>query len=85
MARDVQGEDNSADEEERAGEVVENYRGVTIMPALYKIYAVVLTERIKEDMKEKEVLPPNQTRFRKGMSTIDNIYEGSPRSTRPDV
>ncbi|XP_071577651.1 uncharacterized protein [Temnothorax nylanderi] len=56
------------------GERVEDYRGVTIMPTLYKIYASVLAERLKEDVENKGILPPNQTGFRKGMGTIDNIF-----------
>lgn len=35
------------------GKTVEEYRGVTLMPTLYKIYAGVLAERIKEQCEEK--------------------------------
>lgn len=44
------------------------------MTALYKIYSMVLAERIKKDCEEKRVITQNQTGFRKGMGTIDNIY-----------
>jgi len=57
-----------------AGVKVENYRGVTLMPTLYKVYMGVLTERLKEEMEEKDMVPQNQTGFRKGMGVIDNIY-----------
>jgi hypothetical protein len=56
------------------GERVEEYRGVTLMPTLYKVYVGILTERLKEEMEEKEMLPPGQTGFRKGMGVMDNIY-----------
>jgi len=35
------------------GDVVKNYRGITIMPTLYKIYAIVLGERLREEVEEK--------------------------------
>jgi len=35
------------------GRKIEEYRGVTLMTALYKIYLMVLTERIKKDCEEK--------------------------------
>lgn len=56
------------------GEKVKDYRGVTLMPTLYKVYMAALGERLKEDIEEKKILPANQTGFRKRMGTIDNIY-----------
>lgn len=56
------------------GNVVGDYRGVTLMPTAYKIYAAVLAERLKEAIERKELIPHNQTGFRKGMGTIDNVY-----------
>ncbi|XP_011883686.1 PREDICTED: RNA-directed DNA polymerase from mobile element jockey-like, partial [Vollenhovia emeryi] len=56
------------------GGSVEEYRGVTIMPTLYKIYASVLADRLRDEIKEKEILSPTQTGFRKGMGTIDSVY-----------
>lgn len=56
----------------REGEKVEDYRGVTLMPSLYKVYISVLEERLKEEM--EKMIPPNHTGFRKGIGTIDNIY-----------
>lgn len=44
------------------------------MSTSYKIYATVLAERLREEVEEKGMIPPNQTGFRKGMGTIDNIY-----------
>lgn len=51
-----------------------DYRGVTIMPTLYKIYTTALAERLREEVEGKEIIPPNQTGFRKGLGTVDNIY-----------
>lgn len=44
------------------------------MPTLYKIYATVLAGRLKRELEEKEIMPHNQTGFRKGMGVIDSIY-----------
>lgn len=34
-------------------ERVEDYRGVTSMPTLYKMYTAVLAERLRKEMEEK--------------------------------
>lgn len=56
------------------GERVEEYRRVTITTTLYKIYAAVLAERLREEVEGKVIILPNQTGFKSGMGTIDNIY-----------
>ncbi|XP_071577718.1 uncharacterized protein [Temnothorax nylanderi] len=56
------------------GEKVGNYRGVTLTQTAYKVYAAVLAERLRKEVEEKGLLPPNQTGFRKGVGTTDNIY-----------
>ena len=38
------------------GEVVKDYRVVTLMPTLYKIYVAVLLERLKKDVEEKKTI-----------------------------
>lgn len=58
----------------KEGEKVMDYREVTLMATLYKVYATVLAERLREDLDEKEIIPQNQTGFRRGMGTMDNIY-----------
>lgn len=55
-------------------ESVSEYREVTITQTAYRIYATVLADRLKKEIEKKDLLPPNQTGFRKGMGTIDNIY-----------
>lgn len=54
---------------------VEDYRGITLMTTLYKIYTMVLAKKLREELKKKKVVSLNQTGFRKGMGTMDNIYE----------
>lgn len=51
-----------------------DYRGVTIMPSLYKIYTTTLAERLRKEVERKEMISPNQTRFRRGMGTLNDIY-----------
>lgn len=48
-------------------EKVEEYRRVTLMDTLYKIYVGVLAESLKEEVNEKETIPRNKTGFRKRM------------------
>lgn len=56
------------------GRKVEEYSGVTLTPLLYKVYATVLAERLREEVRKKKVVPENQIDFRKEMGTMDNIY-----------
>lgn len=51
------------------GEVIEKYRRVTLIPTLYKIYTVVLAERIKKEVEGKRMILHNQAGFRRGMGT----------------
>lgn len=53
---------------------VEKYRGVTLTQTTYKVYAAVLVERLKEEVKSGGLLPPSQARFTKGMGAMDHIY-----------
>ena len=53
-------------------EMAKNYRGVTLLNTSYKIYAMVLADRLKEEA--EKILPESQAGFRKGRSTIDNIF-----------
>jgi len=38
------------------------------------VYAMILAEKLEEEVERKGLIPQNQTRFRKGMEIIDNIY-----------
>lgn len=57
---------------------MDDYRGITIMPALYKIYAMILVHRLKEEVERKGIVPHNQASFKEGISTgwkqMDNVY-----------
>lgn len=50
-----------------------NYRRVTLMPTLYKVYASMLVEKLREEVGRKEIIPRTQTEFRKRIGTLDNI------------
>lgn len=50
---------------------VRDYRGVALLPTIYKIY---VAERLREEVKGKKMISHNQTGFRNGMGTMDNIY-----------
>lgn len=47
---------------------------ITIVPSMYKIYALVLTERLRKEVEGKEMLSKNQVGFRKRKGTMDNIF-----------
>lgn len=55
------------------GGSVGDYREVMLTQTAYKVYAVILAEKLKEEVKRKDILPPSQKGFRKGMETTDNI------------
>lgn len=55
------------------GDETRDYRGVTLIPSLYKIYTAVLGERLKVEMEKKRVLSKNQAGFRKRIGTVDQI------------
>lgn len=56
------------------GRRVEDYRGVTVMNTLYKVYAMVIQGRLEKEMEKKNMLPEEQAGFRKGRGVLDNIY-----------
>ena len=66
MAAELEGADNNINREERERGKVGDYRGVTFMITLYKIYTMMLANRLEKKVEEKRIVPPNQTGFRKG-------------------
>ncbi|KMQ87077.1 thap domain-containing protein, partial [Lasius niger] len=56
------------------GDEIKEYRGVTLMPSLYKIYTAVLGERLRREIEKKGVLAGSQAGFRREMGTVDQIY-----------
>jgi hypothetical protein len=51
-----------------------NYRGITLLNTAYKVYAMIVEERLMKEMNERGVLPDGQAGFRKGRGTMDNVY-----------
>ena len=49
-----------------------NYRGVSLLPTISKLYTGVLYERLREH--GEEILTDEQNGFRKGRSCTDHIY-----------
>lgn len=56
------------------GKMVEEYKGITLMPMLYKVYILVLVKRLKSKTEELGLILHNQMRFKKSMGTVDNIF-----------
>jgi hypothetical protein len=53
----------------------ENYHGITLLCTGYKLYASILSGRMKREIEEKGVIPADsQAGFREGMGTMDNVY-----------
>ncbi|XP_024894202.1 uncharacterized protein LOC112468991 [Temnothorax curvispinosus] len=59
----------------KRGEVnkVGNYRGISFLCSAYKIYAKII-RRLEKIVVQKGLLPESQAGFRKGRSTMDNIF-----------
>ena len=50
-----------------------SYRGITLAPAIYKLYCSILNERLSYWVNSNNVLVDEQNGFRKGRSTVDHI------------
>lgn len=55
-------------------EEVENYRGVTLLDGMYKLYAYIIENRLRKDAERLGILKDEQAGFRKGRGCRDNIY-----------
>lgn len=55
------------------GDMVQDYRRVTLMPSFYKMYGMLLGEKLEKEV-EGGRISQNQTGFRKEMRTMDNVY-----------
>lgn len=54
------------------GEDMKEYRGITLMPSLYKVYTSALGERLRSKTEELGLIPHNQTGSGKG--TVNTIF-----------
>jgi len=52
---------------------VRNYGGIILLCTVYKIYAAILAEKLREEIELKGSLPEIQAAFRKGRETMDNV------------
>ncbi|XP_063904737.1 uncharacterized protein LOC135123790 [Zophobas morio] len=55
---------------------VKNYRGITLLNTAFKIYAMILDERLRKEMEARGMLPDGQAGFRKGRdfkAAFDNV------------
>ena len=55
-------------------ENAKNYRGITLINILGKIYSQILLNRLTKWSIEKDKIIPNQFGFQKGRSTVDCIF-----------
>lgn len=51
-----------------------NYRGICVSNTIYKIWTQLLLSRLTKEVSHRNIIPDTQAGFRKGRSTMDNIY-----------
>lgn len=51
-----------------------NYRGITLLPSIAKLLSAILASRIQQWGDARRIVLETQTGFRKGKSTVDNIF-----------
>lgn len=51
-----------------------NYRGISLLCSAYNLYAELVRNKLEKEVEEKGILTERQPGFRKGRSTIDNIF-----------
>ena len=54
--------------------IQKNYRPITIISCLGKLFTSILNERLTKFSVEVNLICENQAGFRKGYSTIDNVF-----------
>ena len=55
-------------------ENVENYRGITLLSVIGKLFTNILNTRLNDWAENYRVYVETQAGFRKGMGTMDNIF-----------
>ena len=51
-----------------------NYRGISLMSTVYKLYSSLLNERLMEYLEKEQLLVEEQNGFRRARACIDHIY-----------
>jgi hypothetical protein len=52
----------------------DNYRGISLLSTLSKVYTGVLTRRLKDWLERRGVISEWKVGFRKGRRMVDNIF-----------
>ena len=52
----------------------DNYRGITLLSCIGKVFTSILNSRISLFVEDTEIMRENQVGFRKGYNTLDHIY-----------
>ena len=55
-------------------ELPDNYRGIALTSIFNKVFAQMLNDRLQEWADEHRLIREEQAGFRKGYSTVDNIF-----------
>ena len=53
---------------------MENYRGITLLSIVSKLFSNILNARLNDWAEKYHVYVEAQAGFRKGMGTIDNVF-----------
>ena len=53
---------------------IENYRGISLMSLVGKVFVTVLNARVKSWMERKKVVVEEQAGFREGYAAVDQVY-----------
>lgn len=51
-----------------------NYKGISLLNTAYKLYAAILSERLKKEVEDKGIIPETQAGFRKHRGMMDNAF-----------
>ncbi len=51
-----------------------NYRGISLINVMYKIFSSIITDRINEWAEKNTIIEESQSGFRSGYSVVDNLF-----------
>lgn len=54
--------------------IAASYRGISLLNMAYKIYAGIISDRLRKTIEKKRILPDTEAGFREGRGTMDNAY-----------